>query len=73
MQELAGLPCAQLEYARNEIYARRGRYFARQDLKDYFSRFSWYRPYTFDVSLSGVEQGNVAAIQQVERQKSCRA
>lgn len=64
---LAGLPSAQLRIARNEIYARRGRYFKDPALARYFSRFSWYRPYTWDVPLNAVEQANVALIASFER------
>ncbi len=64
---LAGLPSAQLRIARNEIYARHGRYFKDPALARYFSRFSWYRPYTWDVPLSAIEQANVALIASFER------
>ena len=40
----------QLRIARNEIYARRGRFFRDQALATYFSRFSWYRPTAWDVA-----------------------
>jgi len=64
---LSGLSAAQLRIARNEIYARRGRYFHDPALAQYFSRFSWYRPYGWDVPLNAVEQANVALIASVER------
>ncbi|MBI5261999.1 MAG: caspase family protein [Bradyrhizobium sp.] len=64
---LVGLSAAQLRVARNEIYARRGRYFKDPMLAQYFSRFSWYRPYTWDVPLNGIEQANVALIASFER------
>lgn len=64
---LFGLSAAQLRIARNEIYARRGRYFKDPMLAQYFSRFSWYRPYTWDVPLNAVEQANVALIASFER------
>jgi hypothetical protein len=64
---LAGLSAAQLRIARNEIYARRGRYFKDPMLAQYFGRFSWYRPYTWDVPLNAVEQANVALIASFER------
>lgn len=64
---LSGLSAAQLRIARNEIYARRGRYFHDPALAQYFGRFSWYRPYSWDVPLNSVEQANVALIASVER------
>ncbi|MDE2379790.1 caspase family protein [Bradyrhizobium sp.] len=64
---LAGLSAAQLRIARNEIFARRGRYFRDPVLAQYFSRFNWYRPYAWDVPLNAVEQANVALIGSFER------
>ncbi|WP_186294338.1 caspase family protein [Bradyrhizobium guangdongense] len=64
---LSGLSATQLRIARNEIYARRGRYFKDPMLAQYFSRFTWYRPYTWDVPLNAVEQANVALIASMER------
>jgi hypothetical protein len=64
---LSGLSAAQLRIARNEIYARRGRYFRDPALAQYFGRFSWYRPYSWDVPLNSVEQANVTLIASVER------
>lgn len=64
---LSGLSAAQLRIARNEIYARRGRYFRDPALAQYFGRFNWYRPYSWDVPLNSVEQANVALIATIER------
>jgi hypothetical protein len=64
---LSSLSPAQLRIARNEIYARRGRFFRDPALAEYFRRFGWYRPYAWDVPLSAVEQANVALIASVER------
>src|SRR5262249_39563078 len=65
--DLRRLSREQLRIARNEIYARKGRYFQDANLKAYFSRFSWYRPTTWDVTLNAVEQANVTLIQSLER------
>jgi hypothetical protein len=65
--ELRGLSSEQLRIARNEIYARRGRYFKDETLKAYFSRFSWYQPDRWDVPLNAVEQANITLIQSMER------
>ena len=64
---VARLSPAQLRIARNEIYARRGRYFRDPALAAYFGRFSWYRPYTWDVPLNAIEQANVGLIASFER------
>ena len=64
---LRGLTRDQLRLARNEIYARRGRFFRDQQLAAYFSRFDWYKPYAWDVPLNPVEQANVNLIASMER------
>lgn len=64
---LRDLSPAQLRIARNEIYARRGRFFRDPALAEHFRRFGWYRPYAWDVPLNAVEQANVALIASVER------
>jgi hypothetical protein len=64
---LRGLTRDQLRLARNEIYARRGRFFRNQQLAAYFSRFDWYKPHAWDVPLSAVEQANVNLIESMER------
>ena len=64
---LVNLSPAQLRIARNEIYARRGRFFRDPALAAHFSRFPWYRPYAWDVPLNAVEQANVALIASIER------
>src|SRR5690348_1260375 len=58
-QEIAKIPCDRLIFARNEIFARHGRYFQREDLTRYFSQFAWYKPRTWSVKLTAVEQENV--------------
>jgi hypothetical protein len=65
--ELRGLSLDQLRIARNEIYARHGRFFRDPALAAHFSRFSWYKPFAWDVRLSATEQANVRTIQSMER------
>jgi uncharacterized caspase-like protein len=65
--DVAGLNQQQLRIARNEIYARKGRFFQDQTLTQHFSRFSWYRPFTWEVKLSVVEDANVKYLQGLER------
>jgi len=64
---LRGLGADQLRLARNEIYARRGRFFRDPALAAYFSRFGWYRPYSWEVPLNAIEQANVSLIASLER------
>jgi len=64
--ELSGLTTAQLRIARNEIYARKGRFFRDQQLAAYFARMPWYKPHAWDVTLSAIEQANVKLIQSME-------
>jgi hypothetical protein len=66
-EQLQGLSPDQLVIARNEIFARKGRYFKEDALRDYFSQFSWYQPHAWDVTLSPVELANVELIQSVEQ------
>ena len=47
--DLADLSKKDLEIMRNSIYARYGYRFNREDLLEYFSRYSWYSPTTDDM------------------------
>jgi YARHG domain len=66
-EELQGLAADQLAIVRNQIFARRGRYFKDDWLRAYFSQFPWYRPYAWDVPLSPLEQANVKLVQSLEQ------
>jgi hypothetical protein len=66
-EELARLSPEQLRLARNEIYARRGRFFRDPALTAHFGRFSWYKPSAWDVPLNAVEKANISLIQSLER------
>lgn len=70
--DLVGLSCGELDVARNEIFARRGRYFQRADLQTYFQKFPWYHPTTGNPELNPIEQANVSLIGAVESQTHCR-
>lgn len=65
--EVATLGPSTLRYARNEIYARKGRRFVDPDLQHYFAQFTWYRPLYDQVTLNPIEQQNVALLQQAEQ------
>lgn len=43
-EELSALSKDELRLARNEIYARHGRKFSAEDLRNYFQNKSWYTP-----------------------------
>ena len=62
MSDIAGKTSAELRIMRNSIYARHGRYFKDQTLRDYFNAQSWYKPYRDEVpneDLNGYEKKNV--------------
>jgi YARHG domain len=65
-EQLQGLSADQLAIVRNQIFARRGRYFKDDWLRTYFSQFPWYRPYAWEVPLSPLEQANVKLVQSLE-------
>jgi YARHG domain len=69
-EELQGLSADQLIIIRNEIFARKGRYFKDDALRTYFSQFPWYQPYAWDVPLSPIEQANVKLVQSFEQTAS---
>jgi hypothetical protein len=57
---------ADLRYAINEMFARRGGTFGKQEIRQMFEKFSWYRPRTgvdFDhieqVDFTDIEKANV--------------
>lgn len=75
--ELEALSDHELLLARNEIFARHGRQFTSNELKDYFESKPWYNgtisPEEFDSSmgstLNEVERANIVAIQAIERSR----
>jgi hypothetical protein len=73
--DLAYKSCFELKVMRNEIYARHGYIFkTAKDMKNYFSKQSWYTALHDDVSglLSAAEKRNIQLIQQYERRKGCK-
>jgi len=67
--DLKNLSLEELRIARNEIFARRGRFFVDIKLASYFAQFSWYRPRQVEVELSALESTNVNTIQLAEHRK----
>ena len=72
ISDIQGLSKQQLRYARNEIYARHGRKFQSQDLRNYFNSKSWYQgviePSNFNdkTMLTNIEYKNVQFLKSVE-------
>lgn len=70
--ELYGLPVQVLNYARNEIYARKGRIFDSEELQEYFGQQSWYEGTVqadrFDdrTMLNQYESANVQVLKKIE-------
>jgi uncharacterized caspase-like protein len=65
--ELSKLSKSDLRIAKNEIFARRGRYFEAADLKAHFGHLAWYAPNTWDPKLNPIEEANVALIDRFEK------
>lgn len=70
-QDLSGKSKWQLKIMRNEIYARHNYIFSTQEMKDYFSRQSWYQGKYSDGSavyrtFSEIEKANVEMIKRYE-------
>jgi hypothetical protein len=66
--DLQGLSKQELRILRNEIFARHGRKFKSEDLRDYFSTKDWYSPQYDEVThlLNTIEKKNVEFIQRHE-------
>src|SRR5436190_437736 len=64
----------ELRLLRNEIYARRGRPFKDQELREYFTSFDWYHPASSfnEASLTPVEHANAELIRRMESEASSR-
>lgn len=67
--DLKDMSAIELRIARNEIFARHGRFFKDQVLANYFSQFSWYQPSAVEVPLSNLETTNVATVEAMEHAK----
>jgi len=78
--DVGPLTFQQLEIMRNEIYARHGWVFARQDLRAYFASQPWYRPRggpgereyvnaQVEAELSPMERENINRLVRYERAK----
>lgn len=76
--DIKGLSLKELNYARNEIFARHGRKFASAELQNYFNSKSWYKgtiePSDFDSNymdtLSSTEKSNIELLKKEEYSRS---
>lgn len=69
--DVSGLSLREINYAKNEIYARHGRLFKSDELQNYFNSKSWYNgtinPDSFSASLlSDVEKKNAEYLREIE-------
>ena len=72
--EVNALTLQEICYAKNEIYARRGRMFQSQELTDYFNTKSWYwgtiRPENFSPSVfNSYETANIDLLNNTEQSR----
>ena len=73
--DVDGLELWQINYAKNEIYARHGYIFESNELQNYFNSKSWYRPLYAKKEfnslglLSSVENKNAAFLSKKEKER----
>ena len=67
--EVENLVKSELEFMRNEIFARHGYCFAKKELRQQFENESWYVPNTVDIKgfLTDIEKQNIALIKRYEK------
>ncbi len=67
--DVENLPKSELEFMRNEIFARHGYCFAKKNLRQQFENEDWYVPNTVDIKgfLTEVEKKNIALIKRYEK------
>ena len=72
--DLNGLSKKDLDIMKNMIYAKYGYKFNREDLANYFSKFSWYSPQSNDAAaiynqMTSIEKYNIEFIKKHEQNK----
>lgn len=67
--DVENLPKSELEFMRNEIFARHGYCFAKKNLRQQFENEDWYVPNTVDIKgfLTDIEKKNIALIKRYEK------
>ena len=68
-EDVENLPKGELEFMRNEIFARHGYCFAKKELRQQFENEDWYVPNTVDIKgfLTDIEKKNIALIKRYEK------
>lgn len=67
--DVENLTKSELEFMRNEIFARHGYCFSKKHLRQQFENESWYVPNTVDIRgyLTDIEKKNIALIKRYEK------
>jgi hypothetical protein len=67
--DIENLPKQELEFMRNEIFARHGYCFKKKNLRQQFEMEDWYVPNTVDIKgfLTDIEKQNIAMIKRYEK------
>jgi hypothetical protein len=67
--DVENVPKGELEFMRNEIFARHGYCFAKKELRQQFENEDWYVPNTVDIKgfLTDIEKKNIALIKRYEK------
>ena len=67
--DVENLTKGELEFMRNEIFARHGYCFSKKNLRQQFENEDWYVPNTVDIKgfLTDVEKKNIALIKRYEK------
>ncbi len=67
--DVENLPKSELEFMRNEIFARHGYCFHKKHLRQQFEAEDWYIPNTVDIKgfLTDIEKKNIALIKRYEK------
>ncbi|WFD11510.1 YARHG domain-containing protein [Tepidibacter hydrothermalis] len=70
--ELNKLDSKELAILRNSIYAKHGYIFSTEEVSEYFSQFSWYKPLSKDVEkkLNNIDKENIKNIIAIEKKSS---
>jgi hypothetical protein len=68
-EDVENLPKYELEFMRNEIFARHGYCFKKKNLRQQFEMEDWYVPNTVDIKgfLTDIEKKNISLIKRYEK------
>jgi hypothetical protein len=67
--DVENLPKTELEFMRNEIFARHGFCFKKKSMRQEFEKMDWYVPNTVDIKgfLTDIEKKNIEIIKRYEK------